>query len=77
MKKIQLVLDELQVESFDTTPVEEKQSEGTVMGYIPTFNDPTCPAAISCGFSCDNNTCIGSCGCPTFEISCLPCVPGD
>jgi hypothetical protein len=71
MKKIKLDLDDLKVESFDTTP------EGTVYGYgtCPTFCgtcagqatcDSTCYA--SCGGTCDTCPATG-CSCPVRECN--------
>lgn len=70
MKKIKLDLDELTVESFDTTP------EGAVYGYgtCPTFcGQATC--YVSCNGTCD--TCPATdCSCPVrscLETCCATC----
>jgi hypothetical protein len=52
MRKLKLELDDLQVESFSTTP-ETSQSLGTVYGYQPWTD--------TCGATCDD-TCISVCG---------------
>jgi hypothetical protein len=70
MHKLNLVLDDLRVESFDTTaPVREN---GTVFGEqctcytqctcpgCPTCNNITCPN--TCAYTCDDNTCPYTCG---------------
>ena len=68
MKKLRL--DDLQVDTFDTTPVARKE-KGTVVGEqmctcytictcpgCPTC-DATCPA--TCAYTCDDVTCNESC----------------
>jgi hypothetical protein len=69
MNKLKLNLDELSVESFDTTKSEK--SKGTVFGEqctcytqctcpgCPTC-DGTCPA--TCPYTCDDASCGASCG---------------
>ena len=72
MKKMKLSLDDLKVESFQTTPEGGGGGDGTVFGYIscdlticaecppggcPT-QDPSCNG--TCGQSC-NGTCYESC----------------
>ena len=73
MKKLSLKLDDLHVDSFDTTPVQKPK--GTVFGEqctcytqctcpgCPTC-DNTCPqtcAGMSCDYTCDNSCIYGSC----------------
>jgi hypothetical protein len=58
--KLKLDLDELQVESFDTTPGEHRR-EGTVFGQQCTcYTQCTCPGCPTCDASC-NGTCGGTC----------------
>lgn len=82
MKKMKLSLDDLKVESFQTTP-EESNDKGTVVGYI------TCDLTLceecgvgcgatqtpSCNGTCDpscNGTCDPSCG-GTCDATCSGC----
>lgn len=82
MKKLSLSLDELHVESFQTTP-EEQKSRGTVVGQQCTcYTNCTCPGCptcdhtcpYTCPYTCDDNTCV-SCaetcantGCTQYRI---------
>jgi hypothetical protein len=80
MKKMKLSLDDLKVESFQTTPEGAEGDRGTVYGYIscdlticqecgPTCactRDPSCNG--TCAASC-NGTCYASCG-GTCNVSC-------
>jgi hypothetical protein len=73
MKKLSLKLDELHVETFDTTSTEKEK--GTVFGEQCTCPtqctcpgcpscDNTCPqtcAGMSCDYTCDNSCIYGSC----------------
>lgn len=76
MKKMKLSLDDLKVESFQTTP-ENDANEGTVFGYITpgpgNTCDPGCTDTLqaSCNGTCDDPTCStceptcgSTCGCP-------------
>ena len=73
MNKLKLSLEELSIESFDTTAPERKP-EGTVFGEQ---NPCTCPTACTCpgcptcyntcAYTCDDNTCPA---CPTCANSC-------
>ncbi|MEM7352315.1 MAG: hypothetical protein AAF657_16055 [Acidobacteriota bacterium] len=70
MKKLRLDLDDLEVESFDTTPAGEEANEGTVFGY-------SCPSCPSCGLdlnetcgSCPGMSCQMTCG----GATCAPCT---
>ena len=71
MKKLSLSLDELRVDSFDTTPVESKR-KGTVFGEQCTCDTactcPGCPSCDSCDPSCAH-TCWETCDDPT----CMSC----
>ncbi|HEY0016230.1 MAG TPA: hypothetical protein VGC13_07920 [Longimicrobium sp.] len=72
MKKLKLQLDDLGVESFDTTcTVREK---GTVVGEQGTCTCntqctcPGCPTCYNtCAYTCDDATCPA---CPTCAASC-------
>ena len=80
MKKMKLSLDDLKVESVQTTPESNAPAEGTVFGYISC--DQTwckecppggCPSQVNtcqstCGSSC-NGTCTESCN-GTCDNSC-------
>ncbi|MCG8454976.1 MAG: pinensin family lanthipeptide [Holophagales bacterium] len=70
MKKLKLDLDDLKVESFETTPETGEEAKGTVYGYITQdlticdgCNDPTNQntCASTCGSTC-GNTCGSTCG---------------
>lgn len=69
MNKLKLRLDDLHIESFDTTvPQKEK---GTVFGEQCTcYSECTCPGCPTCDASC-NGTCEADTGCgPTCNASC-------
>lgn len=74
MKKLKLELDELKVETFDTTPVPGELGEGTVFGFN---SGSTC--AQTCPDTCDD-TC-GRCAtlmgpiCVTGETCVVLCDP--
>lgn len=79
--KFQLRLDDLEVESFDTTPLKEGSKEGTVYGMdsSPTaactcLGTCTCPSDCSCPATC-GGTCGNSCEgtCETGKIYCAVC----
>lgn len=55
MKKLKLDLDDLEVESFQTTPDTGDSQEGTVYGYISDGPGNTCDAG------CTNNTACPVC----------------
>lgn len=75
MKKLRLNLEELGVESFDTT--REAREKGTVVGEqqctCPTAcTCPGCPTcANTCAQTCDDYTCAVSCG-GSCGYSCPP-----
>ena len=83
MNKLKLNLDELSVESFDTT--RNEKATGTVFGEqctcytqctcpgCPTC-DATCPA--TCAYTCDDASCGGSCDC-TYDYTCEGCTQYD
>ena len=63
MKKLTLRLDDLRIDSFQTTPAESRK--GTVFGEQCTcWTNCTCPGCPTCDASC-NGTCGGSC-----DVSC-------
>lgn len=76
MKKLKLDLDDLQVESFHTTPGSARLDGGTVQGYtgeqcIPTVEGPTCSTCQ--GWTCDPS-CNGTCGGASCDpTSCSTC----
>src|SRR5215218_8064679 len=74
MNKLKLNLDELSVESFDTT--RRERAKGTVFGEQCTcYTQCTCPGcptcdatcnatcAATCAYTCDDATCGGTCDC--------------
>ena len=66
MEKLKLQLDNLTVESFDTTC--EVKGSGTVRGEQATNTCPGCPTcAATCAYTCDDATCPN---CPTCAVSC-------
>ncbi len=77
MNKLKLVLDELAVETFDTSACHRER--GTVMGEQCTCQTvctcpgcPTCDA--TCAYTCDDQTCPA---CPTCAESCNGTCPGQ
>jgi hypothetical protein len=90
MNKLRLKLEDLQIDSFSTTPV--KKEKGTVYGEQCTCRTAcTCPGCPTCDASCNgtcdascngtcvascNGTCGDSCGCPTYDDSCNSCYYG-
>jgi hypothetical protein len=82
--KLKLKLEELAVDSFDTTAAEK--AKGTVFGEQCTcYTNCTCPGGPTCDASCNgtcggscNGTCDGSCAgtCDaSCEYTCYGCVP--
>ncbi len=67
MKKMKLSLDDLKVESFETTPESKDDSQGTVFAYftpgLGNTCDPGCTNA-TCGPTCAtcDSTCVNTCG---------------
>ena len=60
MNKLRLDLEDLSVESFDTTPAARAEN-GTVFGQQCTcYTQCTCPGCPTCDASC-NGTCGGTC----------------
>ncbi len=72
MKKIKLSLEDLEVESFTTTPEDPGKKRGTVVGFATAFTcntngchpectgDPTVP--YTCPYTCDDMSCNPTCG---------------
>jgi hypothetical protein len=75
MNKLKLRLDDLHIDSFDTTAPQK--AKGTVFGEQCTcYTQCTCPGCptcyASCNGSCDascNGTCVATCG-STCENTC-------
>jgi hypothetical protein len=73
MRKLTLNLEQLSVDSFETTAVEKKK--GTVIGqqctcwtYCAQQTCPGCPTCDNtCAYTCDDATCPA---CPTCAASC-------
>jgi hypothetical protein len=86
MNKLKLHLEDLAVESFDTTRPEK--AKGTVFGEQCTcYTNCTCPGCPTCDASCNgtcdascngtcNASCNGSCNC-TYEHMCQGCTAYD
>jgi hypothetical protein len=67
MNKLKLRLDDLRVDTFQTTPVQKEK--GTVFGEQCTcYTNCTCPGCPTCYASC-NGTCDASCN-GTCGVSC-------
>ena len=67
MKKLTLKLDDLRIDSFDTTAAP--RAKGTVFGEQCTcYTDCTCPGCPTCDASCDGS-CDASCN-GTCDASC-------
>ena len=74
MKKLSLKLDELRVDTFQTTPAERKP-RGTVLGQQCTcYTACTCPGCPSCDHTCNGAntcvTCVNTCantGCTRYQ----------
>ena len=78
MKKLKLNMDELKVESFETSTIES-QKNGTVKGFA-TQEVTRCFVCTEIGDTCDS-TCIGTCDptCPntcvnTCQLTCFTCI---
>ena len=67
MRKLRLQLEDLRIDSFDTTSVQREK--GTVFGEQCTcYTQCTCPGCPTCYASC-NGTCDASCN-GTCDASC-------
>ncbi len=73
--KLKLNLDELTVDSFDTTRPAAKQ--GTVFGEQCTcYTNCTCPGCPTCYASCNGTcdaTCAGTCAYTCDDATCVGC----
>ena len=74
MNKLSLKLNELRVESFDTTPADREK--GTVFGEQCTcYTACTCPGCPTCPATCyvagNGNTCEHTCA---AEYTCDTCI---
>ncbi|HEX5869898.1 MAG TPA: hypothetical protein VFY65_05775 [Longimicrobium sp.] len=73
MRKLRLQLDDLRIDTFDTTAPQ--RARGTVFGEQCTCwtqcGQNTCPGCPTCDASC-NGTCAGSCNgtCASCDASC-------
>jgi hypothetical protein len=78
MRKLKLQLEDLRIDSFQTTPAEKPK--GTVFGEQCTcYTNCTCPGCPTCDASCNgtcdascNGTCDASCN-GTCDATCLDC----
>jgi hypothetical protein len=75
MKKLKLNLDEIKVESFETTDASSL-SKGTIMGQVTWTQFLSCHTDDNtCGRTCDNDTifytCLGA-TCGHNEETCCP-----
>lgn len=83
MKKLKLDLDDLRIDSFDTTPAFGERQRGTVVGAAPetyygcNSEGETCDTCRTCNDTCWY-TCGVSCGgtCNTCYTNCGTC-PGQ
>ncbi len=67
MKKLKLDLDDLKVESFETTPADSRRGGGTLFGYTAAPSDcNTCELA----GGLTNQTCGNTCAHTCFGITC-------
>ena len=86
--KLKLNLDQLSVDSFDTTVTEKPK--GTVFGEQCTcYTNCTCPGCptcdATCNYTCDDATCpncptcYNTCDCPagTYDYTCQGCTAYD
>ncbi|HEX8906775.1 MAG TPA: hypothetical protein VF771_18130 [Longimicrobiaceae bacterium] len=75
MKKVKLDIEELSVDSFDTT-AREKEGKGTVFAHFTlacsqqfTCDEAGCNTIDTCGMGSCGATCGGVCGDTTYEIN--------
>jgi len=67
MKKLKLNLDDLKVESFETTPETEKRRPGTVYGFVPVFTEAESCLPVNCNDPGGSGTCeTQNPGCATY-----------
>jgi hypothetical protein len=77
MDKVSLSLEDLHVESFETTPKGHRGGRGTVFGFSgqnPDPSDPCTGLATYCGTTCDLTECRASCDCPSQWETCEWCM---
>jgi hypothetical protein len=77
MNKLKLNLDELSVESFDTTRAEKEK--GTVFGEQCTcYTQCTCPGCPTCAnYNTCNATCGATCANTCDDATCVGCGGTD
>jgi hypothetical protein len=78
MRKLKLRLEDLRIDSFDTTAAQK--AKGTVFGEQCTcYTQCTCPGCPTCDASCngtcdgtcnENDTCVGSCNFTECDVDC-------
>ena len=72
MKKLRLHLDDLRIDSFDTTPSEKPK--GTVFGEQCTcYTQCTCPGCPTCDATCAS-TCVNTCDDASCAGTCDACT---
>lgn len=80
-QKLRLRLDDLEVDSFDTTPRKGRAGEGTVYGFVTSLTacntcivtDCSCATVCTCQATCSYTcgaSCGGTCEGKTCEIQC-------
>ena len=78
MAKLKLQLDDLLVDSFQTT--EPQKPKGTVFGEQCTcYTNCTCPGCPTCDASCNGTcdaTCAGTCAYTCDDATCVGCGSG-
>jgi hypothetical protein len=70
MKKLELKLDELRVESFDTAAAAH-ETRGTVRGHVNTDSCPGLSCAVTCGMARWGAALDQSARCNTFQFCCV------
>jgi hypothetical protein len=82
MRKLTLKLDDLSVDSFDTSAV--RREKGTVFGEQCTCwtncGQNTCPGCYTCDASCNgtcHDSCNGTCDCPSGNTCDWSCQATD
>ncbi len=91
MKKLELNLDDLKVESFETTPADSRRGRGTVFGYSEftefascgpdctpgDYGGQTYDGGETCDASCADGTCQLTCAFTCMPTCGVSCLPGD
>ena len=78
MKKLKLDLENLKIDSFETSSLEQKK-QGTVYGNRPpteaptNCDGPTCYGNDTCNISCNYPTCPGNLCVPSHDTCTGPC----